>query len=130
VFTVGHPAGSIQEATTSCDSVIAAAEGPEIDKLVDDNPYYFKATIPGGMYRGNPNDVNTFGVGATVVTSASVPDDVVYTFVKSVFDEFDGFKGLHPALANLSPESMVGQGNSAPMHPGAERFYREKGWLQ
>ena len=130
VFTVGHPAGSIQEATTSCDSVIAAAEGPEIDKLVEDNPYYFKATIPGGMYRGNPNDVNTFGVGATVVTSASVPDDVVYTFVKSVFDEFDGFKGLHPALANLSPESMVGQGNSAPMHPGAERFYREKGWLQ
>jgi uncharacterized protein len=130
VFTVGHPAGSIQEATTSCDSVIAAAEGPEIDKLVEDNPYYFKATIPGGMYRGNPDDVNTFGVGATVVTAASVPDDVVYTFVKSVFDDFEGFKGLHPALANLTPEGMVGQGNSAPMHPGAERFYREKGWLQ
>jgi TRAP transporter TAXI family solute receptor len=130
VFTVGHPAGSIQEATTSCDSIIAAAEGPEIDKLVEDNPYYFKATIPGGMYRGNPDDVNTFGVGATVVSSANVPEEVVYEFVKAVFADFDAFKGLHPALGNLTPESMVSQGNSAPMHPGAEKFYKEKGWLQ
>ncbi|GIL00139.1 MAG: C4-dicarboxylate ABC transporter substrate-binding protein [Alphaproteobacteria bacterium] len=130
VYTVGHPAGSIQEATTSCDSVIAAAEGPEIDKLVADNPYYFKATIPGGMYRGNPNDVSTFGVGATVVTSANVPDEVVYEFVKAVFADFDAFKALHPALANLDPQRMVSQGNSAPLHPGAEKYYKEQGWLQ
>lgn len=130
VFTVGHPAGSIQEATTSCDAVIASAEGPEVDALVEANPYYFKATIPGGMYRGNPDDVNTFGVGATVVASADVSDEAVTAFVNAVFSDFDAFKGLHPALANLTPESMVTQGNSAPMHPAAEAFYREKGWLQ
>lgn len=129
-FTVGHPAGSIQEATTSCDTVIASVTGPEVDKLLEENPFYFTATIPGGMYRGNDEDVTTFGVGATVVTSAEVPEDVVYTFVKSVFDEFDGFKALHPALANLDPETMISQGNSAPLHPGAEKFYREQGWLQ
>ncbi|MEQ9245543.1 MAG: TAXI family TRAP transporter solute-binding subunit, partial [Nitratireductor sp.] len=73
-YTVGHPAGAIQEATTTCDSVIVPVEGEAVDKLVADNPYYFKATIPGGMYRGTDNDVSTFGVGATVVTSADVPD--------------------------------------------------------
>ncbi|HUG63090.1 MAG TPA: TAXI family TRAP transporter solute-binding subunit, partial [Methylomirabilota bacterium] len=128
-YTVGHPAGAIQETTTTCDSVILPVEGEVVDKLVEENPYYFKATIPGGMYRGNDSDVQTFGVGATVVTSGDVSEDVVYTFVKSVFDNFEDFKALHPALANLTPEQMVGQGNSAPMHPGAEKYYREQGWL-
>ncbi|WP_048649288.1 TAXI family TRAP transporter solute-binding subunit [Nitratireductor soli] len=129
-YTVGHPAGAIQEATTTCDSVIVPVEGEVVDKLVADNPYYFKAVIPGGMYRGTDNDVNTFGVGATVVTSADVPDEVVTAFVEAVFKDFDAFKGLHPALANLTPESMVSQGNSAPMHPAAEAYYKEKGWLK
>src|SRR5690606_36610633 len=129
-YTVGHPAGAIEEATTTCDSVIVPVEGEVVDKLVEENPYYFTAVIPGGMYRGTDEDVNTFGVGATLVTSANVPDDVVYTLVKAVFDNFDSFKALHPALANLEPEEMISQGNSAPMHPGAEQYYREKGWLE
>ncbi|MCV0394807.1 MAG: TAXI family TRAP transporter solute-binding subunit [Rhizobiaceae bacterium] len=129
-YTVGHPAGAIQEATTTCDSKIVPVEGEAVDKLVEDNPYYFKATIPGGMYRGNDEDVNTFGVGATVVTSADVPDDVVTVFLDAVFNDFDAFKELHPALANLTPEDMVNQGNSAPMHPAAEAYYKEKGWLK
>ncbi|MCT8999782.1 TAXI family TRAP transporter solute-binding subunit [Chelativorans intermedius] len=128
-YTVGHPAGSIEEATTTCDSVIVPVEGEVVDALVEENPYYFKAVIPGGMYRGTDSDVNTFGVGATLVTSANVPEDVVYILVKSVFDNFDNFKNLHPALANLTPEQMISQGNSAPMHPGAEKYYREQGWL-
>lgn len=129
-YTVGHPAGSIQEATTSCDSRIIPVEGEIVDKLVEERPYYFKAAIPGGMYAGNPDDVNTFGVGATIVTSADVPDDIVRVFVEAVFKDFDAFKSLHPALANLTPEDMVNQGNSAPMHPAAEAFFKEKGWLQ
>jgi TRAP-type uncharacterized transport system substrate-binding protein len=59
-----------------------------------------------------------------------VPDDVVYTVVKSIFDDFETFRGLHPALANLDPQAMATQGNSAPLHPGAERYYREQGWIQ
>ncbi|MCT8990168.1 TAXI family TRAP transporter solute-binding subunit [Chelativorans sp. SCAU2101] len=128
-YTVGHPAGAIQEATTTCDSVIVPVEGEVVDRLVEENPYYFKAVIPGGMYRGNDEDVNTFGVGATLVTSANVSEDVVYALVKAVFDNFEDFKSLHPALATLEPEQMVSQGNSAPMHPGAEKYYKEQGWL-
>ncbi len=130
VYTVGHPSGSIQEATTSCDAVLVNVEGPAVDKLVKENSFYRYATIPGGMYRGNPNDVHTFGVGATFVTSAKVPDKVVYTVVKAVFDNFDDFKKLHPAFAHLDPKQMIKDGLSAPLHPGAVKYYKERGWLK
>ena len=130
VYTVGHPSGSIQEATTACDSVLVTVDGPAIEKLIADNSYYRSATIPGGMYRGNDEDVKTFGVGATFVTSAKVSENVVYTLVKSVFDNFDAFKKLHPAFANLKPEEMATAGLSAPLHPGAAKYYKEKGWIK
>ncbi len=130
VYTVGHPSGSIQEATTSCDAVLVNVQGPAVDKLVKENSFYRYATIPGGMYRGNPNDVKTFGVGATLVTSAKVPEKVVYTVVKAVFDNFDDFKKLHPAFANLDPKQMIKDGLSAPLHPGAVKYYKERGWLK
>ena len=129
IYTVGHPAGSIKEATTSCDSVLVEVSGPEVDKLVGDNDYYRKATIPGGMYRGSDKDVMTFGVGATFVTSTKVPDDVVYQVVKAVFENFDSFKKLHPAFGVLKKEEMIKDGLSAPLHPGAARYYKEAGLM-
>ena len=129
VFTVGHPSGSIQEATTSCDSVLVNVTGPAVDKLVADNAYYRKATIPGGMYRGNDEDTQTFGVGATFVSSAKVPDEVIYQVVKAVFENFDEFKKLHPAFANLKQEEMVKDGLSAPLHNGAVTYYKEAGLM-
>ena len=129
VFTVGHPSGSIKEASTSCDSVIVEVAGPKIDKLVKDNDYYRTATIPGGMYRGTPNDTKTFGVGATFVTSAKVPDEVIYTVVKAVFENFDQFKKLHPAFVVLKKEEMIKDGLSAPLHDGAVKYYKEAGLM-
>ena len=129
VFTVGHPSGSIQEATTTCDTKLIPVTGPEVDQLVEQNPYYAKAVIPGGMYRGTDDDVETFGVKATFVTSAAVPDDVVYEVTKAVFENFDDFKKLHPAFANLQQEDMVTQALSAPLHPGAEKYFKEAGLM-
>jgi len=130
VYTVGHPSGSIQEATTACESVLVAVDGPAIDALIADNDYYRSATIPGGMYRGNDADTATFGVGATFVTSADVSEEVVYILVKSVFDNIDDFRKLHPAFANLDPREMATAGLSAPLHPGAAKYYREQGWIE
>ena len=129
VYTVGHPNGSIQEATTTCDSVMVEVAGPEVDKLVKDNDYYRKAIIPGGMYRGTPDDTQTFGVGATFVSSAKVPDDVIYNVVKAVFENFEDFKKLHPAFANLKKEEMIKDGLSAPLHDGAVKYYKEAGLM-
>lgn len=130
VYTVGHPSGSISEATTACDSVLVEVSGEAVDQLIADNSFYRSATIPGGMYRGNDNDVTTFGVGATFVSSASVSEDVVYTLVKSVFDNIDDFKGLHPAFANLDPADMASAGLSAPLHDGAAKYFREAGLIE
>ncbi|OZG74454.1 C4-dicarboxylate ABC transporter substrate-binding protein [Hahella sp. CCB-MM4] len=129
IYTVGHPSGSIKEATTSCDSVLVNVTGPAVDKLVKENPFYRKATIPGGMYRGSDNDVQTFGVGATFVSSAKVPEKVVYEVVKAVFENFETFKKLHPAFANLKKEEMIKDGLSAPLHPGAIKYYKEAGLM-
>lgn len=129
VFVVGHPSGSIKEATTSCDSVLVNVTGPAIDKLIKENSYYRTATIPGGMYRGTDADTKTFGVGATFVSSAKVPEDVIYNVVKAVFENFEDFKKLHPAFANLKKEEMIKDGLSAPLHAGAAKYYKEAGLM-
>ncbi len=127
-WLVGHPSALTQESLASCASHLVHASSPEIDKLVADKPYYRTATIPAGMYN-NEEDITTFGVGATFVTSEDVPDDVVYTIVKAVFENIDQFKKLHPAFANLKPEEMIKDSISAPLHEGAIVYYKEKGWM-
>jgi hypothetical protein len=129
VYTVGHPNGSIKEATTSCDAIIVTVDGPAVAKLVNDNDYYRTATIPGGMYRGSDEDTQTFGVGATFVSSSNVSEEVIYQVVKAVFENFDDFKKLHPAFANLKPEEMIKDGLSAPLHKGAIKYYKEVGLM-
>lgn len=129
VFTVGHPAGTIKEATTSCESKLINVDNPVIRKLAADNDFYSMATIPGGMYTGSPDEITTFGVGATFVTSTKTSDDVVYAITKAVFDNFKRFKKLHPAFNNLKEKDMITKNISAPIHAGAMRYYKEKGWM-
>ncbi|MDG6239283.1 TAXI family TRAP transporter solute-binding subunit [Glaesserella parasuis] len=128
-YNAGHPNGALKEAAASCDAHLVPVTGEAIDKLVADHPYYAKATIPGGLYKGTDNPVDTFGVYATLVTSADVDADRVYTVVKAVFDNFDRFKRLHPAFENLKEEEMIKNALSAPLHEGAIRYYKERGWM-
>jgi len=108
---------------------MVTVDGPEVDKLVADNDYYRTAIIPGGMYRGTDADTKTFGVGATFVSSAKVPENVIYNVVKAVFENFDQFKKLHPAFRNLKKEEMIKDGLSAPLHDGAAKYYKEAGLM-
>jgi hypothetical protein len=128
-WLVGNPAALNKEATTTCDAVFAEVSGPTIDKLVEDNSFYRYAVIPGGMYLGNPDDINTFGVGATFVSSTNTSEETVYQVVKAVFENFDDFKKLHPAFANLKEEEMIKDALSAPLHDGAAKYYKERGWM-
>lgn len=130
VYTVGHPASAIHEATISCDTVLINVTGDPITQLISTYDYYRQATIPGGLYRGNDADITTFGVGATLVTSARVPNDIVYQLTKSVFENFDEFRKLHPTFATLDPKTMVEDGLSAPLHNGAARYFREIGLMR
>ena len=126
-YTVGHPSGSIKEATAGVRKVrFASITG--VDSLLEKYPYYAKAYIPVKLYPGaeNTENVDTFGVKATFVTSAKVSEDVVYAVTKEVFDNFEDFKKLHPAYAVLTKEGML-EGLSAPLHPGALKYYKEAG---
>jgi TRAP transporter TAXI family solute receptor len=128
-YGVGHPSAAIQDPTTACGARLVPLTGPAVEALINAHPYYAKAVIPGGMYANNPNPTETYGVLATMVASSKAPDDIVYALVKAVFDNFDEFKKLHPAFAHLDPKEMTQNGLSAPLHPGAVRFYKEKGWM-
>jgi hypothetical protein len=129
-YGVGHPSANIQDPTTTCGAKLVSISGPIVDRVMAGKPYYAKATIPAKMYANNEQPTETYGVLATMVTSAKVPDETVYQVVKAVFENFNEFKSLHPAFANLDPAKMVKDGNSAPMHPGAAKYYKEKGWMQ
>jgi TRAP transporter TAXI family solute receptor len=128
-YGVGHPSAAIQDPTTTCGAKLISLTGKAVEDLLKKYPYYSVAKIPGGMYASNPNETTTYGVRALLVTSAKQPDDVVYNLVKAVFDNFDEFKKLHPAFANLDPKEMTKAGITAPLHPGAEKYFKEKGWM-
>ncbi|WP_439113228.1 TAXI family TRAP transporter solute-binding subunit [Hydrogenophaga sp.] len=129
IYGVGHPSANIQDPITTCGAKLVPLTGPAVDKLVAANSYYAKVNIPGGVYAGHPNPTPTYGVLASFVTSAKVSDAAVYELVKAVFENFDEFKKLHPAFVGLDPKNMIKDGLSAPLHPGAVKYYKEKGWM-
>jgi TRAP transporter TAXI family solute receptor len=128
-YTVGHPNGNIKEATSGKRKVHMVPI-TDVDKLLAEFPYYAKAVVPMKFYPGasNEGDVETFGVKATFVTSAKVPEEVVYAITKEVFDNFEAFKKLHPAYGVLTKKNML-EGMSAPIHPGAMKYYKEAGLM-
>lgn len=129
IWAAGLPNGASQEATSSCDVKIIPLAGPGLDKLLAENSAYAAATIPGGMYPGNPDAIPSWGPKATFVTSANTSEDVVYALVKAVFDNFDDFKKLHPAFSRLVEEEMIKDGLTADLHPGAVKYYKERSWM-
>ena len=129
-YGVGHPSANIQDPTTTCGAKLVSLTGPAVDQLVKQQPYYAYASIPGGLYPNNPVETKTYGVLATMVSSSKVSAETIYAVVKGTFDNFEEFKKLHPALAILKPENMVSDGLSAPLHDGAVKYYKEKGWLK
>ena len=128
-YTVGVPNAGVAQSTDGCGASIINLDTDPVKKLVADNPFYAFATIPKGTYKTSKKDVTTFGVMASVVTSEAVPEDLVYAVVKAVFENLDDFKKQHPAFANLDPKKMIVDGLSAPLHPGAVKYYKEKGLM-
>ncbi len=128
-WAAAMPNGSTQEATATCGVKILAADEPWLDKFLAANSSYSRDTVPAGLYPGIDKETPTFGARATVVTRTDLSDEAAYQIVKSVFESLDEFKQLHPALANLQPEFMATGALTAPLHPGAERYYRELGLI-
>jgi TRAP transporter TAXI family solute receptor len=129
-YTVGHPNGSIKEATAGRIKVHIVPI-PDVQSLIAKYPYYAKAFIPMKFYPNATNkeeQVATFGVKATLVTSSDISDDIVYAITKEVYDNLEAFKKLHPAYSVLTKKNML-EGLSAPLHPGAVKYYKEAGLM-
>jgi TRAP transporter TAXI family solute receptor len=124
IFCAGHPNGSIQEALTSCKSRFIPVEGPQIDKLLQQAPYYQKAFIPGGLYKGVKKPIPTIGSRVAFVANRHVPDHVVNRIVESVSTQFRTFKKIHPAFASLTKDDLRPNSDLAPLHPGADAYYK------
>lgn len=131
-FTVGHPSETIRKAL-SIDrrARILSISGPAIDQLIAEQPKYVKAMIPvGRLYpqAAGQEDVVTLGVTATLCTSIRVPEQVVYALTREVFENFELFRRQHPAFYSLTRENML-MGLSAPLHPGAVKYFKESGLM-
>jgi len=130
VYMVGHPNFSIAKVIKLCDARLVDVDGETIDRLVAQNPFYAYTQIPADTYAGMNGPVRTFGTLATVVSSEDVDEQLVYDIVRTVFENLDRFKRMHKAFHELDPKTMISNGLAAPLHAGAERYYREQGWLK
>jgi TRAP transporter TAXI family solute receptor len=130
LYVVGHPVTHITRTTKDCGAQLVGMADPDRERVVAARPYFVKSEISAGTYANQTSAVTSVGMVATVTTMASVPEATVYAVVKGVFDNFDEFKRLHPAFSQLDPKRMVSEGLSAPLHPGALKYYKEKGWVQ
>lgn len=126
-FAVGHPALAISEATASCGGALTPLAGPEVDALIAGSPLYAATEIPAGLYAGQGAATPTFGVGATLVTRADLPDDAVETIVGAILDARADLAGFEPTLGALDETAMSSRGLTAPLHPGAAAAYRARG---
>ncbi len=125
IYSSGNPNGVLQEATQVCKVRIIPIDRETVDRIIQSNPFYVRATIPGGMYTNNSADIETFGVKASIVTSEKTSVDIVYNVVKAAFENLDNFKTLHPVFSSIKKDDMIKEGNSAPLHPGALKYFKE-----
>lgn len=130
-YTVGNPAALIKEAASGQPKVeFLSLAASALNCLTRDHPYYVPAVIPIRYYPKavNKQDVPTFAVKATFVTSAEEPEDIVYAITKELFLHLDEFKKQHRAFSDLTKKNML-LGLTAPLHPGSIKYYREAGLM-
>lgn len=126
IYTVGNPSDAVEAPAANVRVRIVPLDSPGIRALVDEQPYYSMTTIRAGTYSGMDEAVETFALKATVVTSADTPEPLVYSLTRSVFENLAELRAAHPSLGELRPEGML-EGLSAPLHPGARRYFVEAG---
>jgi TRAP transporter TAXI family solute receptor len=129
VYVIGHPWAVLTNAAAGRAFRVIPVEGREVESLMDKHPFYRPAVIPGKIYPGVESAVKTFGPKATLMTTSEMPDETAYLIVKAIFENCEDFKKTNSVFMNLDKEEMLG-GNSAPLHPGAVRYYKEAGLMK
>ena len=125
----GHPTANIKDAANSVDIDLVPIDGKPIDDLVAKYSYYAKGIISKDFYKGVEHDTPSIGVKAVLVTKDNIDEKVVYALTKTILDNFEAFKKLHPAYKTITKESLL-DGLAIPQHPGAIKAFKEAGILK
>jgi uncharacterized protein len=125
-ITAGAPTASVESLATTADIKIVPIAEDKINELIEKYPYYAKEVIPGGTYPGLDQDTTTVAVLAMLIANADLSEDQVYELTKALFDNVSDI--THEKGSKISAESAV-QGIGISFHPGAEKYFKEKGLL-
>lgn len=130
VYEVAHPSGLIQDVVRRCRGVRVNLSGPSIDELLRRHDEYEQTAIPGCTYLSNPEEVHTIGVRAVIVTTKKLSDDLAHEITRSVFENLDIFRRLHPDFSKLAVADMIDATDRSLLHPGAALYYQERVWMR
>ena len=125
---VGIPSASIQELAASYDIYIIPFEESELKILLDAVPYFSSTVIPANTYTGVDYDILTFGCGNTISVRSDMDEQTIYDMCKAIYENYDEFTAGHASLTTFGKEEICQ--TIIPLHPGAERFYKEVGLLK
>jgi uncharacterized protein len=128
LFWSGSPNASIMDLATTEDIKLIGLSDEERQTISDAHGYYVDYTLPAGVYEGIDEDVQTLSVNAQVVAANDVDNEIVYNFVKTLFENVDEFSSSHDAVKDFTSESATK--NTIPLHPGAEKYYKEAGIIE
>ncbi|WP_109468106.1 TAXI family TRAP transporter solute-binding subunit [Albibacillus kandeliae] len=126
LITAGLPTSSVTDLANGHDIKIVPLTGPAIAKLQETQPYYANATVPAGSYKGVDADVETLAVRAIWATHAEVSDEIIYAVTKALYENTETLGKVHPMGKQISLDKAL-ESVSIPVHPGAEKYYAEKG---
>ncbi len=129
LFTSGIPNAAIQDISTTSSLKFVSVSDDVIKQLTSQYPFFTEYIIPAGTYKGQDTDVKTIAVKATLVAGAEVSEKVIYDLTKALFENQPELAQAHAKGEQLNINEAV-KGISVPFHPGAEKYYKEKGILK
>ncbi len=125
----GYPIAAYTELATRHPATIVPVDQKVLDKVIADHPYYYKSIVKAKSYKGLEQDTPIYGFATMLWTHAGVSTDYVYTMLKSLFDHKADYYAIHTSAKDLSLENAL-RGLAVPLHPGAEKYFREVGVLK
>ena len=130
VFPTSYPASPIQEMIYSKVDLILLKFSAELRKYMEEKYAFNDFVIPKDIYGIQEEDITALGTGVCIIFNKNVPEDVVYRIIKIMCENVEEVRSLAPALANFSPSVASATNLGAPLHPGAEKYYKEVGWIK
>ncbi|MDR2826244.1 MAG: TAXI family TRAP transporter solute-binding subunit [Deltaproteobacteria bacterium] len=126
----GVPTAAVTELCATAGGQLIGMDADLIKKVQAEYPWYSDFIIPAGTYEGQMKDVHTTAVKMLLLTDASMPDELIYILAKTFWENLEELNKAHSVMKKVTPDMAVSDLSGIPLHPGAEKYYRETGILK